>query len=31
MSQKSLTQGSVMKTMLLFALPLVLGDLVQQC
>lgn len=31
MSQKSLTQGPVMKTMLLFALPLVLGDLLQQC
>ena len=31
MSQKSLIQGPVMKTMLLFALPLVLGDLLQQC
>ena len=31
MSQKSLTQGPVMKTMLFFALPLVLGDLLQQC
>ena len=28
---RSLTQGPVMKTMLLFALPLVLGDLLQQC
>ena len=26
-----LTQGSVMKTMLRFAVPMILGDLLQQC
>ena len=29
--EKELTQGPVMKTMLLFAIPMILGDLLQQC
>ena len=29
--QKQLTQGPVMPTMLRFAVPMVLGDLLQQC
>ena len=31
MSQKSLTQGPVMKTMLRFSVPMILGNLLQQC
>ena len=29
--QKQLTQGPVMPTMLRFAVPMILGDLLQQC
>lgn len=29
--ERDLTQGPVMKTMLRFALPMILGDLLQQC
>ena len=29
--QNSLTQGPVMRSMLLFAVPMILGDLLQQC
>ena len=28
---RDLTRGPVMKTMLLFAMPMILGDLLQQC
>ena len=29
--EHELTKGPVMKTMLLFAIPMILGDLLQQC
>lgn len=29
--EHELTKGPVMKTMLLFAVPMILGDLLQQC
>ena len=28
---RDLTRGPVMKSMLLFAIPMILGDLLQQC
>ena len=31
MRQGDLTQGPVMKTMLRFAVPMILGNLLQQC
>ena len=31
MAKKDLTQGNVTKTMLLFAAPMILGNLLQQC